>query len=190
MMVCKKDKIIPPCFNLTRMRHHFCTVSFAIIFHSFFFSITATAQSNLLWGFGLGNPSDETITAATTDQHNNYFVTGVFTGTQDFDPGYDTTFLTADGASDAFVAKYDWAGNLVWVKKFSGPYSFEHPLSLTVNPSGAVIICGFFLDDVDFDPGPAVFTLTSTIDQMFVCKLDSNGGFLWANGYCVAANIS
>lgn len=46
---------------------------------------------------------------------------------------------------------------------------------------GNVYLSGDFRGTVDFDPGPAVYNLTSSgIDDIFIQKLDSNGNFLWA----------
>ena len=42
-----------------------------------------------------------------------------------------------------------------------------------------VYIIGQFGGTVDFEPVPGVFNLTAQKWDIFVCKLDSNGGFVW-----------
>jgi hypothetical protein len=52
--------------------------------------------------------------------------------------------------------------------------------SVTVDPKGNVYSCGYFSGTVDFDPGPGVFDLTSTAQDVFLQKLDATGNFVWA----------
>ncbi len=49
-------------------------------------------------------------------------VTGLFSGTVDFDPGAGVTALTARGDSDIYVTKFDTAGNFVWAKQIGGDF--------------------------------------------------------------------
>ena len=54
-------------------------------------------------------------------------------------------------------------------------------LALDIDPNGNVIVCGSFNHNVDFDPGPNTFNLTSTGNfEAFLTKLNSNGDFIWA----------
>jgi Planctomycete extracellular/Beta-propeller repeat len=59
--------------------------------------------------------------------------------------------------------------------------------NVTVDAVGNTYVSGSFRDTVDFDPGPAVYPLTSTQDSggaflgnVFVAKYDSAGELLWA----------
>ncbi|MEM6315687.1 MAG: hypothetical protein AAF743_16490, partial [Planctomycetota bacterium] len=47
-------------------------------------------------------------------------VAGLFSGTTDFAPGAEQVTRTARGDTDIFVAKYDAAGDLLWVNQFGG----------------------------------------------------------------------
>ena len=57
----------------------------------------------------------------------------------------------------------------------------EEGHSVAVDASGNVYTAGAFEGTVDFDPGVGIFNLTSVGGlDVFVSKLDSSGGFLWA----------
>src|SRR5215213_1574997 len=57
----------------------------------------------------------------------------------------------------------------------------DHAHRTTVDNAGNIIVTGRFTGTADFDPGPAVFTLTSNgSSDIFVAKYTGSGTFLWA----------
>ncbi len=73
---------------------------------------------------------------------------------------------------------------LDWVKKIGGS-AFDEAYCLAVDPNGNICIAGSFTGLVDFDPSPSsTFNVTSASlsQDIFVCKLDAKGNFLWAKG--------
>jgi len=55
--------------------------------------------------------------------------------------------------------------------------------SIAVSSSRNVYTTGFFVDTVDFDPGPGVYNLTSAggiNSDVFMSKLDAGGDIVWA----------
>ncbi len=73
--------------------------------------------------------------------------------------------------------------NFVWAKQLGGPKAdFTQGISVDVDNSGNVYTTGFFADTVDFDPGPNKFELKSTdhLADIYICKLDKDGNFVWA----------
>ena len=74
------------------------------------------------------------------------------------------------------------AQDLAWAVQFPGTKA-DDGRSVAVDPSGNVYTAGTFMGTVDFDPGPASHTLTtlnSSTADVFICKLDPSGNFLWA----------
>ena len=121
----------------------------------------------------------------SVDGFGNVYLAAELRYPTDFDPGPGVYTLTPIGAKDAFVAKYDGNGNLVWAKQFGGPGDTV-PASdvLTIDDNNNVIVCGNFNNTVDFDPGPNVFNITSSAHiQSFIVKLNSNGDFIWAKQF-------
>ncbi len=68
-----------------------------------------------------------------------------------------------------------------WVGKIGSP-SQDGGNSIARDAAGNVYITGFFEGTSDFDPGPAVATLTCLNNwrQIYFAKYDPNGNFLWA----------
>ncbi|MEO7962262.1 MAG: SBBP repeat-containing protein [Ginsengibacter sp.] len=62
-------------------------------------------------------------------------------------------------------------------------------LSTITDASGNVYTTGFFTGQVDFDPGPGIYNLTSSDSvDVYIFKLDSTGKFLWAKQMDVSFN--
>jgi hypothetical protein len=116
------------------------------------------------------------------DSASNLYVTGRFHGTVDFDPGPGSTTLTstpeAGGAfsGDAFVARYDAAGNFVWARSMGGAGD-DAGFRITTGSDGTVYVAGFFSGTATF--GTTTLTGPGATDA-FVARLDANGNFLWA----------
>jgi hypothetical protein len=72
------------------------------------------------------NPAYEiTINSTQIDNNHNLYIAGDFKGTFDFDPSDSVRSITSkyfnvfNPSPDAFMAKYDTAFNLVWIKVFT-----------------------------------------------------------------------
>jgi gliding motility-associated-like protein len=76
---------------------------------------------------------------------------------------------------------------LEWAKSNSG-----NALSVAIDASGNVYTTGSFTGTTDFDPGPAIFNLSTGIgtgNAAYISKLDANGNFVWAKAI-ENANVS
>ncbi|HQQ96158.1 MAG TPA: FG-GAP-like repeat-containing protein [Cyclobacteriaceae bacterium] len=136
-------------------------------------------NGNFVWGITFSGSSNiDAARAVTTDGVGNVYVTGLFTGTSDFDPGPGTFTMTALTYSNVFVAKLTANGIFSWAKSFGGS-GWDYGNSITVDQLGNVYTAGQFGGPADFDPGPGVFTLSTALGG-FVSKLDNNGNFVWA----------
>lgn len=118
------------------------------------------------------------------DNSGNVYLTAYFANPGDMDPGPGVQSFTPFGAHDAFVAKLDTDGNFQWFKQFGGPgiNTSVKGEAITVDPSGNVILCGTVYGTADFDPGPGVLTLSTTISnfESFIVKLTPDGNLVWA----------
>ncbi len=125
------------------------------------------------WAVKAGGPMADRGLAIKSDNSGNVYVTGYFSGTATF----GTQTVTSAGLQDVFIAKYDNAGILQWVKSAGGPMN-DIGYGIDVDNSGNVAVTGEFSGTSIF----GIFPLTSlngSID-VFTTKLDVNGGFLWA----------
>lgn len=148
-------------------------------------TLSLTSQTpSFVWAKQFGGPTNENEHARTmiTDNAGNIYIAGSFAGTTDFDPGVGTFNLSTAGGGDIFVCKLAASGSLIWAKRLGGSGEDE-PKALALDASGNLCIAGFFNSiDADFDPDAGTFTLAGTgfYSDSFVCKLDSDGNFVWA----------
>lgn len=83
---------------------------------------------------GTGNDAGQRI---LLDDTGNVYIAGEFKGTVDFNPGPGVQNLTAVSNSDAYVAKYTAAGNLVWATRVG---TAQGTSVLTMDGSGNLYI--------------------------------------------------
>ena len=144
-----------------------------------------SATGDFLWAIQIPTWAEFGNIEIRVDKDNNVYVASELRLPTDFDPGPGVYTLSPTGGWDAFVAKYDPNGNLIWAKQFGGPGDTV-PRSdvLDIDNDNNVVICGNFNNTVDFDPGPGVYNITSTAHiQSFIVKLTSNGDFIWAKQF-------
>ena len=115
-----------------------------------------------------------------TDAADNVYLSGVFQGTADFDPGAATVNMTSTGLRDMFVVKLTSAGNFVWAKMLGGAND-ELGMDTKTDADGNTYGTGLYKGTLDLDPGASVFNLTTSGGtDFFALKLDANGDFVWA----------
>lgn len=152
------------------------------------FLLKLNSSGDFQWVGSIDSLNGESLAALAIDGSGNVFVTGQFNGTGDFNPGVGTYNLTSQlngGTStfDAFLAKIDNSGNLIWAEAWGGnALSFNGDVAsdVAVDPAGNAVVLGTFLGAADLDPGPAVLNVTAVgTDDAYVSKIDANGNLAW-----------
>jgi hypothetical protein len=109
------------------------------------------------------------------DKGQNVYLTGRFSGTQDFDPLFGTTNLTSAGANDVFVSKLDSGGALVFARRMGGATE-DAGLGLVLDRAGDILVGGAFTGTADFATiGPALNLASAGDEDGFVMRLDGDG---------------
>jgi Tol biopolymer transport system component len=140
----------------------------------------AGAAPTFGFALGIGSAGADAGNRVATDAMGNVYVTGLFQGTADFDPGPGVCCPDYVGGQDVFVAKYTPTGALVWARSIGGTGD-DVSFGVAIAADGSVYTTGRFVGTVDFDPGPGTFNLSGTGEMdAFVWKLDSDGNFVWA----------
>ncbi len=140
-------------------------------------------EGALLWVRGAGGTGDDTGAAVAVDGDGNLYVTGSFQGVALFGAGETAeTVLTSDGdfAFDAFLAKYDPFGTLIWARRI-GAMTDNFDADVSVGADGSSVVFGSFQGLATFGEGEANET---TLDAargtaMFVAKYTPNGLLAW-----------
>lgn len=145
------------------------------------FVLKLDASGTFQWARQLGGVKSDLAESIAVDASGNIITTGTFSATADFNPGPGTAPLTSAGFRDVFICKLDPNGNYVWSKQVGG-LEEDFGRDITVDAAENIYLCGEFSAICDFDPGPGTYNLTSVTLQkdVFILKLNSAGGFLWA----------
>lgn len=129
----------------------------------------------LLWVKQAGAPnrnSQDSGRGIISDGSGNCYVTGWFEGT----PVFADTLEHPIGKRDAFLAKYDANGNLLWVRTMGGQQN-DQGNSVCLDAEGNIYCAGHF-------SGTAIFgsrNLKSRGDNdVFIAKYNKDGVFQWA----------
>ena len=114
--------------------------------------------------------------ALAIDASNNLYAAGEIEGygnTISF-PGSPVN-ITCVGDNDAFVAKYDMNGTLLWAKSEGWKYS-EKALAVTCDYLGNVYIAGYYTDTTMFD---GIQLISKGGRDLYIAKYSPSGGFVW-----------
>lgn len=103
--------------------------------------------------------------SAEPDANGSVYVTGLFAGNANF----SGQVLSASGPSDAFIAKYNYVGNLIFVAKGSGP-SNDQGKAVCAGVSGNFCMAGSFTGTALF--GPNSLTAGSGIWETYFACVD------------------
>lgn len=145
------------------------------------FVLKLDAAGNYLWANSMGDFMWDAGFFVAVDNAQNVYISGVFAGTVDFDPGAGQSSLTAAGLLDMFLLKLDASGNLMYVSQFTGDGN-EFATSLKFDAADNLYLTGYSDLTMDLDPGAAQVLLTPQGgDDSFLAKYDSNGALLWSN---------
>lgn len=133
------------------------------------------ATGDVIWAKNMGGSGDEYGLGITINADGYGYVTGTFSGTAEF----GTTSFNAVAGFDAFIARYNTDGDIVWAKQIAGASISDNDLghSVAVNNAGDCYVTGYF--------GGAVTFGTTTIEpigasDIFVAKYEHSGNLLWA----------
>ncbi len=139
--------------------------------------IIETHAQNLAWALGMGGNGFDRGYSVAVDKLGNTYVTGYFVENVDFNPNPEAdNLITSNGGQDAFIAKYDIAGNYVWAKSIGGRAK-DQGVKIVIDHNGDLVIFGFYGDTLDFDPGAGESLITG--DGFFIAKYDTDCNFKW-----------
>ncbi|MGE0639851.1 MAG: hypothetical protein AB7P46_06180 [Thermoanaerobaculia bacterium] len=139
-----------------------------------------------LWPVSGGGALADSARASAVDSLGNVYIAGEFRGVANF----GSTALSAEGLSDAFIAKYTPDGALVYARSAGGP-SVDRITAMAVDESQNVYVTGYFAVEATFrnlpSSGASSVVLpnpSNNIDpdrrEWFIARLNANGDWAWA----------
>lgn len=117
--------------------------------------------TNVIWAYGFGNAQAQYSRSLDVDPAGNVYWGGTISGTTsiDFDRSPNTSFLTAAGLNDGFLASYDSSGNMRFA--FTIGNSGQDFVGNTIKEKNLnVYVTGGYLGTIDFDPGAGTSNMT------------------------------
>ncbi len=115
---------------------------------------------------------------AITGDNENIYITGRFFGTAWF----DNDSLVSYGGADIFLAKYNHAGQLQWLRHAGGPIDdapSDTGYDITIDSDNNLICTGHFLESAIFGK----HQIYATGYDAFIASYSSEGEILWVNKF-------
>lgn len=138
-----------------------------------FFLAKVSKEGRFLWVRSLGGSLVDRGYGVATDAAGNAYVTGHYQST---DAVVDGKVLPNAGDYDVFLAKYDTAGALLWIRTAGGKgYDYGH--GVVVDSKGDVVITGAVAGEAKF--GEVTVNAGSTTRPIFCAKYDAAGTLKW-----------
>src|ERR1043166_1596111 len=127
------------------------------------------ANGNLIWNSFLGGSKSDLATGVAVDSSGNIYVVGWSTAT------WGSPVRSFSGGYDAWAAKVDATGHLIWHTFLGGPdvnTNLDYGLALGVDAAGSIYVGGL---------SPATWGTPVTVAGFgsFIAKLDPDGNLTW-----------
>lgn len=135
------------------------------------FLIKYSASGNPQWAKRAGGTGIDEGNSIKIEPSGNIFVTGFYTDTATF----DTATVNGYGNTDAFVGKYDFKGDLIWIKKYGGPQN-DKGYGISLDTFSNVYVTGSFWGTGQFD---TITSMSFNQDDAFVSGIDNTGKTKW-----------
>jgi hypothetical protein len=148
----------------------------------------------LVWADGMGSNDLNTAhrnmgRSIAVDSSGNVYITGIFAGTSDFDPGTGVYDLTTPGETSDFIEKLNANGGFVWAEQIGSTFDNGGD-SIAVGPGGTIYTLSYFEGTANVNPGSGnALSFAAAADEngdfgdrtdLLIEKLTTNGNLIWA----------
>ena len=143
------------------------------------FVVKLNSSGTPLWAKSEGGPGDDGGTAIKLDDSGNVYVAGSFqsTSTSTGPSVFGTKNLYSAGSNDIFIAKYDYLGNLVWVKSGGGS-TYDIATGIAIDRKYNVYVTGNITSTSGTIAGKSIGSIGGP--DGFLAKYDINGNGKYA----------
>ncbi len=129
------------------------------------------ATGIILWAYALNGIRSYAI---SSDTSGNVCVAGGAWNGAVLHSSVNSATITSMGGFDAFLAKYNSLGNLIWVRTWGDTISNDNATTLKTDALGNSYISGW-------ESYTSYHPYTHTEVKYFVVKYDSSGNLIWSN---------
>lgn len=140
-------------------------------------------SGGLLWAFNLGRISLNNgmdANGLTIDSSDNIIIAGSFSNTVNFNPLGTASTKSSSGGKDAFLAKYNADGQLIWVNTF-GSLFFDYGVAAAVDADDNIFYGIRYNGSIDIDPGvnSVIVDPQSGATDAALIKYSADGDYVW-----------
>lgn len=148
------------------------------------------SEGNLIWAIKAGGTGSDKPSDIVYDISGYIYITGYFSGTANF----GTQTVSSSGLRDFFIAKFDVAGNTVWVRTGGGAFPDEGK-KIDVDLNGNCAVTGIFSDTASFGAstlyGMNYNTAGTPSVDIFIAYYNASGNLMWIKkGSSVYSDLS
>ncbi len=142
------------------------------------FLVKYDVLGNVVSANGYGGAMWDNCKGIISDNAGNVYMTGFYRSDITFG---DTTLINGTGDAHLFVAKYNSAGEYIWVKNSTGTWEVGNEIA--VDNTNGVYVTGFFQGTTMSCDGLLLSNNgPSGVSDFFVVKYDQNGNPEWLTG--------
>ena len=139
---------------------------------------------NLLWIIKLGRISLNDGMEASgieVDSNGDILIAGSFMNTVNFNPLGSPVTKSSLGGKDAFLAKYNLEGELVWVKTY-GSNTYDFGAQITLDADDNIYFGVRFSGSINVgdSENPIVLSPQPGSSDAALVKFDTNGNYIWS----------
>ena len=104
-----------------------------------------------LWAKTWGGTGDDRAESIYLDGAGSLYLTGMYSGSIDFNPGSGVDFHTSNGATDVFLSKLDTSGTYLWARTWGGSGD-DAGIGMSGHSLDRVYVTGWYSASADFSP--------------------------------------
>ena len=114
--------------------------------------------------------------SVSIDHHHNEVISGF----QNDSTHFGSTILPFYGNFDAYLAKYDSSGNILWVNDIGGTDADKAYHTVIDDSDNIYVVGGFMSNQLRLSATDSIALTSAGNQNFFIAKYDKNGNFLWA----------
>ncbi len=143
------------------------------------------SQGILIWNRQYGGPKSDRATTLKLASNGDIFLAGIFEDVAQFGTAKEPLRLTSNGKVDAFIARIDATGKMLWTGSVGGRDD-DSIDAIVAGNDGEVYITGGFHGTINLNTAhsrQAVLTSTNGSNDVFLAKYDPQGVLAWRRQY-------
>jgi gliding motility-associated-like protein len=143
------------------------------------FALKLSPTGDLVWVRSFGDAGQDRGEGIILGENDEFYMTGRFQGTVNFDPGFSNTSLTAGGSFDGYILKLNSDGDFQWVNQVRSGFN-AISFRLAKDPVDNIYATGYYSGSTDFISQSGTTSLTSGGgNEGFIQKFDNLGNEIW-----------